>query len=348
MLATDILIRPFAPQQATPAEWAAFYDCVVRLTREDTPDDPPTPLAVWQAKLLNPVATENRCDWLAWQGDQVVGRAMAAVQLTGDNAHLADFWLGVRPEHRRAGIGRALLQPITAFAAAAGRRLLITWSTDRTPACAAFMERIGAHLAMETHTNQLRIADVDPALLQAWQDAAATRAPGFELGLWEGPYPEDALPMMIAVRAGINHAPRGDLELEDHIETAEEIRAQEAAHAARGLVRWTMYVRETATGAGAGYTEVFWTPDEPEMLYQEGTVVLPPYRGRGLGRWLKAAMLAKVLRDRPSVRLVRTGNADTNAAMLQINYDLGYRPYLAELVWQVPLAQVQAYLERNP
>ena len=49
-----------------------------------------------------------------------------------------------------------------------------------------------------------------------------------------------------------------------------------------------------------------WNPNRPELLGQGMTGVFPQYRNRGLGRWLKAAMLDKVLKERPQVKYVRT------------------------------------------
>jgi mycothiol synthase len=48
-------------------------------------------------------------------------------------------------------------------------------------------------------------------------------------------------------------------------------------------------------------------------------------------------MLEKVLDEWPEGRFVRTGNADANAPMLRINNELGFRPYMAETIWQVPV-----------
>jgi hypothetical protein len=73
--------------------------------------------------------------------------------------------------------------------------------------------------------------------------------------------------------------------------------------------------------------------------------VFPQYRNKGLGRWLKATMLERVLRERPQVKFVRTGNADSNAAMLRINQELGFKPYLSQCIWQVATVQIMSYLE---
>ncbi len=58
-------------------------------------------------------------------------------------------------------------------------------------------------------------------------------------------------------------------------------------------------------------------------------------------------MLEKILAELPAVQFVRTGNANSNAPMLRINNELGFRPYLAETVWQVTLEKVLAYLKEK-
>ena len=42
---------------------------------------------------------------------------------------------------------------------------------------------------------------------------------------------------------------------------------------------------------------------------------------------------------------MRTGNADSNAAMLKINRELGFQPYMASALWQVELDRVLTYLQ---
>jgi mycothiol synthase len=55
-------------------------------------------------------------------------------------------------------------------------------------------------------------------------------------------------------------------------------------------------------------------------------------------------MLDKVLKERPEVKYVRTGNADTNAAVLKINNELGLKPYMDSTLWQVEIERVLEYL----
>jgi GNAT superfamily N-acetyltransferase len=91
-------------------------------------------------------------------------------------------------------------------------------------------------------------------------------------------------------------------------------------------------------------TEVTWSPNRPGILEQGFTGVSPEFRNKGLGCWLKAAMLDKILSRLREVRIVRVNNAKSNAPMLKINRALGFRPYLASAIWQVELDSVQKYL----
>lgn len=104
------------------------------------------------------------------------------------------------------------------------------------------------------------------------------------------------------------------------------------------------YVRERATRTLAGYTEMTWTPADARVLSQGDTGVQPNFRSYGLGKWLKAAMLEHALSKKPDVRYVRTGNADANAPMLRLNHTFGFRPRLAEVVWQLERTRLHAYL----
>jgi GNAT superfamily N-acetyltransferase len=207
------------------------------------------------------------------------------------------------------------------------------------------MAKLGAKRGAARHTNQLTLSELDRALVADWLSCATETAKDFELGLWVGPYPEEHIHDVVALNEAMNGEPRDELDLEDVHKSPDEIRAWEKQMFTRGTERWSLYVRERVTGHIAGYTEVFWNPNRPEHLNQGATGVIPQYRNRGLGRWLKATMLEKILRERPQVKYIRTSNADSNAAMLKINLQLGFKPYQAHTVWQIETEKVVAYVK---
>ncbi len=341
MSGARVWIERFEPATARADVWRGFHALSNAIRAEWWPDDPPRPLPVLRTLLTSVPPVWGIRWWVAWRRGRIVGGAEVELSQTPENRHLAWCDVYVHPDHRRQGIGRALLATVADTARDDGRRLL-TFATGATaPAGEAFARRLGAKPGLVSETNQLRIADVDPALLRAWQEQAPRDL--FRLGVWEGPYPEADLPDVIRMHEVMNTAPRGKLDVEDFHWTAELIREQEESLRKRGLERWTVFARHIPTGKIAGFTEVAWDPHEPWLLHQWGTGVFPEFRGHGLGKWLKAAMLDKVLRERPEVQFVRTGNASSNAPMLKINHALGFRLYNTVTLWQLPVEEALAY-----
>jgi GNAT superfamily N-acetyltransferase len=341
---SEVEIEPFDPRNASASEYAAanvFENCI---RAEQWPEDPPRTLDETIRSMRSVPPFVNLNAWAAWAGDQIVASANVVTLKTEENKHLAQYEISVLAPWRRRGIGQQLLRLVADVAGRANRRLLITSTTPTVPAGEACMSRIGAEVGLHSHTNQLVLAELDRDLIRRWQEQAPV--PEYELGFWAGPYPEEDLSAIAQMREVMNTAPRDELDVEDFHWTPEHLRQMEASLAQRRVERWTMYVRDRRSRELAGYTEVFWNPDQPETLQQGDTGVLPKFRNHGLGRWLKASMLEKVLRERPPVQRIRTGNANSNAPMLKINQELGFKPYKSWSVWQVELEHVLKYLAK--
>lgn len=342
-------VELLSPKTATLGELTALNKFFNIIRLEHLPDDPPTPLEETIQNLQNLPSYADILISVVWDPHRIdiIGESDIVILRVEENKHMAQFDLSVRPEHRRKGIGRALLIGIAETAQSEKRRLLITSTNDRQEGGEAFMTRIGAQKGLEAHTNQLNLEELNRGLVLNWLEKGKENLAQFEIGFWDGAFPEEDIVEICKLYELTNQQPFGDLEIEDMRYTPDQIRQMETNLFARGSQRWTCYVKERSSGNFAGYTETVWNPNRPQILRQDMTGVFPEYRKKGLGRWLKASMIDRVLRDRPSVKYVRTGNADSNTTMLTINNQLGFKPYSSDILWQVELSKVQEYLQER-
>ena len=300
-------------------------------------DDPPVEVAEEADELRVRPAFEERFLWVARGADgQLLGRATLDVEHREENRHLAEIALVVRHEARRRGLGRRLLDVAGERARTAGRTTLIGWSAAGSDGAAA-PRALGAEGVLVERISRLRTADLDRALLEAWVARAPERAAGYSLVAWDGTCPDELLERFGAVMAVMNTAPRGDIDMEDEVFTPELIRDFEASMERKGTTIWTVAARHDATGELAGFTALFFPKHRPWQAEQGDTGVHPGHRNKGLGRWLKAANLLRLLDERPEAQVVDTGNATTNEPMLNINVALGFRPLAEEETLQLKL-----------
>jgi GNAT superfamily N-acetyltransferase len=317
-----------------------------RIRIERLPEDPPIPVEETIHSLQSIPDFVDLRIWAAWDpaGSEIVAQGNVSLLRTLENRHLVQFDLSVLPCYRRKGLGSSLLRLLIQAAKADQRRMLMAETTDRIPAGQAFMLRIGAQAGLVSHINQLRMTELDSQRVAEWNARGSEQSQAFELGFWEGPYPEGQIQAIAGLFDLTNQQPFGTLWIEPMSISPQQLRSMEANLFAAGYQRWTCYLLSRADHAFAGYTETVWNPHRPEILNQEMTGIFPQYRGRGLGRWIKAAMLEKVRKERPEVKYIRTGNADSNTPMLKINQELGFQPYQATTLWQIELPRLEEFL----
>jgi GNAT superfamily N-acetyltransferase len=98
----------------------------------------------------------------------------------------------------------------------------------------------------------------------------------------------------------------------------------------------------------AAVCEASWDARFPDRVYQMLTAVARPWRGRGLAKGVKAAMM-RLIRDRhPDIRFITTSNANLNAPMLAINAQLGFAEHRRTAIYQIGFSAITEYLARRP
>ena len=330
--------RAITLKDLTDSEAASLHDFFNAMRAEVLPEDPPISLEEYLTGWRNPSPHEWSKTFVVTSDNQTVGYADAEWDSTDtENPHMAWAQVSVLPEYRQRGIGKALLRDLLEACRSDKKTSLMTATNERVPAGHAFITKLEAKLGLEEHTNQLLFSELDRDYLERSLRDAPTEL--FEIGWYIGDFPESELEEICRVIEVMNTAPRGEMEFNDFKVTPDDLRVQVKQCKINGLEFRFLYAKERATGRYAGFTETAFHPNRPHLVNQWGTGVLPEFRGHKLGAWLKAAMIDHIQRERPSVDRIRTGNADSNEAMLRINHALGFKPFISRTEWQLEVNQ---------
>ena len=120
-----------------------------------------------------------------------------------------------------------------------------------------------------------------------------------------------------------NQQPIGELEGRPKF-TPETRRLDEKRLTVKG-VEWYSIITKEKDEIISGLTECFYYSQAPHKIDQGLTGVKIEFRGRGLGKWLKAEMILYIKKKFPSLKYISTMNATQNAAMLSINERMGFK-----------------------
>jgi GNAT superfamily N-acetyltransferase len=127
-------------------------------------DERAKPDAHWTGLAHNLAGSPDQCVIIAYTGTQPCGIIHGSLDAEErETAHIGAMW--VDPAVRRHGVGRALLEAITAWARLQGARRLELWVTEGNEAAIRHYERMGFQ-----DTGQRRPLPSHPAL-QIWHMA---------------------------------------------------------------------------------------------------------------------------------------------------------------------------------
>jgi GNAT superfamily N-acetyltransferase len=328
-----------AVSEADVAAWNAFD----ALMDEESPQ---TPFELHRDAVRTPRDTLIVRLFVARDPDgSPVAEARAVATRAAEHRDICHAQLSVRPDWRGRGVAGALMHRVIDAAEAADRLRLVGWTSDRVPAGERFARRMGASPEQTHFATRLRLRDVDPSTLRTWIEQGAVRAADYSLHAIVGPYPDELVEPIFDLHGVIHTVRPGSLQMRGMVLTIEEVRKHGRNGVAAG--RWTLYVRHISTGDIVGFTEARVSACQPTVLEHLNTAVRPSHRGRGLCKWMKATLVERVMRERPEIEEIHTATFGSNAAMLGINRELGFTPFVTGTAWQVPIARVRACLDAS-
>ena len=319
-------------------------DYYVVVEAEDMPGDPPTPRGMRMADWRNLPEFSRTLRWILREDEGIAGTAVVWYDLQ-QNLDNGFARVHVHPDRRRHGLGRALAEQALEHLADKGRIRVDTWIKDGDVPGETMASQLGMKSVYGEKRSRLGIADLDLDQMRSWIEQAQERASDYDMLYLPSPVPDEHLDRICALSQVMNTAPREDFEEEDEVMTPEMWRDWEEKIAAAQCQLHNLVAIQRPTGEFAGYTQIKTQDLQTDLAWQNDTGVDPAHRNRGLGRWLKAAMILRIVEEYPLVARVDTFNAGSNEPMLNINVAMGFRPVHISSQWQGDLATARERIE---
>ena len=258
------------------------------------------------------------------------------------NEKIAIFQIEMLQEYRRRGIGTEAIGMMIEPCEKNNKSIFIT--NSQIPETIKFFDAIGAKIAQRHEENKLTFSELDWGMIDQWIKEAEQLNPKTRLETIIGPIPDKYIDEFLkSYDETAKLQPKDDLEMGDFTITKEEFRKMEQSDKIGGIVPLTIFTIEE-NGEVSGLTQLRRVPGKEKLLSQNLTGVPIKYRGRKLGKWVKAAMVKMVKEKYPDAEGIVTGNAESNAAMLHINRSLGFKKYKENVMAQVTLDQLKLYI----
>jgi mycothiol synthase len=283
--------------------------------------------AVWPTDALTMAEVESfkrsmldYVDFLARIDGEPAGSGMGAI-----GPHRPDqvtTITAVLPERRRRGIGTALYEAISAWAAERGLEKLVARVPDDDPESLAFARKRG--FVQVTHEKGLVLVleevEAPPVELPDGVEIVTwAERPGIERGLYE---------------VALESYPDIPGQEDDAVEPFEDW----LEHEMRGSGDRPDATLVALAGAEViAYAKFSLTEAQPRTAHHDLTAVKRAWRGRGIAGALKAAQIRWAKEH--AYEELRTSNEERNEPIRRLNARLGYRPAPGKIYLEGPLSR---------
>ncbi len=323
-----------------PSDASAFGDWYALLRATDLERWPD--VAGWSEQTVRAMAslregpTEYQC--LAALDEAGVTRGIALLELPQrDNVHGASLEVRVDLDHRRRGLGSAIVADAQRRARAAGRTSLggisevPTARRDRDVSTPFALSQ-GFAAIQGSHRRHLSLP-VDPVRLKELREEVARSTLGYRVFAFAAPWPSEYLNDQCELaRRMSTDAPNADARHEEEVWDAARVKEMDDLLAAQGLSKIAAVAEHVESGRLVAFSEI-GVPEHRNDVWQWATLVLGEHRGHRLGLAVKLANLDYLAAAVPTVRLLTTSNAVENAPMIAVNRLMGFDEVAEQTVW---------------
>lgn len=343
----ELAPAPVDPAQVGPDFWMRYHTFRRARQKASRPDDPLSSDAEEEALM-------KRTEHFQWRERfEVANHNEMLGWFVGDgtkpespeyetNKHLCEADIYVLPEHRRRRVGASFLPAVLSMMDRHAATTVGFWAEEQPGH--EFLKWVGAVPKFSSIESRLKVSEVDWPMIERWVAEGQERSPQTRLEIIDGPIPEEMraefAPQLSSL---LNTIPFEGLDHGEIVITPESMLEFYARNAITRTQQQTVIAREP-DGVISGMTDTGWAPHQGPIVYQWFTGVRPDARGRGIGKWIKAAMLLHLRELYPEMEWISTDNAGSNAPMLKINRTMGFKPYREGTAYQMTREELEKRL----
>lgn len=328
------------------SEWNSFHQFRKRIHSQYYPGEPVTDDKSFEEQMKSRMTREAEFDFGIYNDDLLIG-SFEFRFFKDDSPHIkgnekiAFFGIQMLKDYRRRGIGTEALKKITDTCEKNHKELFMT--SSHVPETNRFFEAIGAKTVQKATENTLKLNELDWQMIDDWIQEGQNINPKTKIITIIGAIPEEILDQYLkTVNESANSQPHDDREEGEYIVSKEEQRDTENKNAKNKITTLTTIALEE-NGEVSGFTVLKRIPGKEKAISQGLTGVPIKYRGKKLGKWVKAQMLKYIKDNYPDTESIKTVNAKTNESMVYINRKLGFKKSKEYVMVQVTLDQLKTY-----
>lgn len=349
----DIIIKEFDVKNTIPAVWNKFHQLNERLILEIQPKDSLLDRIIVENDLRFEHSDYHFYRWLVFRNkfeEELIG--WYVLKVPKENGAFANvlkktgyFDIFISREYRRQGLGTIILRKIVEVAKTIDCEMIQTRTSYESGI--RFCEKLNGKLINIESENRLYFDNVDWNLISKWIEEGRKRNPNVTIKEYYG-VAEEKIEEYCELLAELE-MDKPTLENEDEKQSSENCTPEGYREFVQFMKEktYTVYTLRSHEKDGriSGITEIFYSKEKSPIRIEQGlTGVKSIYRGRGLGKWLKALMLDYIKNNLPEGKYLMTGNADHNDPMLSINERLGFKHIYSKKSYSFKISNLQMIL----
>lgn len=327
----DMIIESFQAESAPDDLLEQYIEFYFDYLKERDPDDslPSKDYIKRRYRKKTPNWVFKR--WIAFNNrskEKIIATSSCIYRAAGAKVALkkkdhARIRIIVAKNFRKQGIGTKLLTKITSELLKRNKKIIETSTSFDSGR--QFCEKFGGKLITESTESRLYFRKVDWELINQWREEGKQRNPEVSIELFTE-IPETDLEEFCELYTEVTEQEPSEKDYQ--LVMTPELRRQREQQWKKENIIWKTMITREPSGAISGITEMsIYQAGLPNNAYQGFTGVREEYRGRGLGKWLKAEMLTHIHNNYPKAEVVITDNTNINAPMLAINRRMGFQFY---------------------